>query len=38
MMDPGVELDTLNYKIREVISVFIPHIFESVFVEIINNT
>ncbi len=29
--------DTLNYKIREDISVFIPHIFESVFVEIINT-
>ncbi len=27
----------LNYKIREDISVFIPHVFESLFVEIINT-
>ena len=29
---------TVNYKIREDLSVFIPHVFESVFVETINKT
>jgi len=27
----------VNYIIREDISVFIPHIFESVFIEIVNK-
>ena len=30
--------DKLNYTIRDDISVFIPHVFESVFIEIINKT
>jgi hypothetical protein len=30
--------ETLNYIIREDISVFIPHIFESVFIEIVNKS
>lgn len=30
--------DALNYKIREDISVFIPHIFESLFIEIVNKS
>jgi hypothetical protein len=27
--------DTINYKLREDLSVFIPHIFESIFIEIV---
>ncbi len=30
--------ETLNYIIRENISVFIPHIFESIFIEIVNES
>ncbi len=30
--------DTLQYKIRDEIGVFIPHIFESLFIEIVNKT
>ena len=30
--------ETPNYIIREAISVFIPHRFESVFIEIVNKT
>ena len=29
--------ETINYKIREDLSVFIPHVFESLFVEIENQ-
>ena len=29
--------ETINHKIREDLSVFIPHVFESLFVEIENS-
>ena len=29
--------DTINYSIREDISVFIPHVFESIFIEVIHK-
>lgn len=30
--------DNINYKIREDLSAFIPHVFESLFIEVINQT
>ncbi len=30
--------DTINYKVREDLSVFIPHVFESLFIEIISES
>ncbi len=38
-LDDGLFIrDNINLKIREDLSAFIPHVFESVFAEIINKS